>query len=216
MTTLRKKYHDLGNKINTALMYIGAVKDQVEMYGGSEEDKKYFGNTIKKCLVAENVLLELDQELSAIKAVAYSLTDPDKDLKELALEAKARNQDVKLLVIDNDRGLCTIIKEKYEGRGFKVETAIDADSGKRMLLSWVPDILLLDLYLNVGMEGVDILRFIRSEKLPVKCAIITGETDEDKLKDVRALQPDEMLIKPVMAAQLTAKINAMVSSLRRK
>jgi len=63
------------------------------------------------------------------------------------------------------------------------------------------DRLFLDLELTDG-SGVDLLRRIREEKLPIRVAITTGSSHAPLLAEVSALRPDAVFIKPIDFAKL--------------
>ena len=56
--------------------------------------------------------------------------------------------------------------------------------------------LLLDLRLTDG-NGIDLLRRIRTERRPIRVAVMTGSADEAMLAQVEALRPERLFIKPV-------------------
>ena len=215
METLRIKYHDLGNKINNALMGVGIVKKYLSMISGSERDLERIKDSIDTCVMVESALLELDRELSRIKGITYRLVDPDKSVQDYMDEMKSENQGFKILVVDDDKDLCEILKKTYVSRGFQVDIAMSLEAAQKAIMQNSPQIVLLDLYLSNGMDGLEILRFLKTEKPGTKCLVITKEDDEKRLKEVRDLKPDGILIKPVMAHQLDAKISGLFPALRK-
>jgi len=215
METLRTKYHDLGNKINNALMGVGIVKKYLSMINGGERDQGYIKDSIQTCVMVETALLELDRELTKIKGITYRLVDPDKSVQDYMNEMKTENQGFKILIVDDEKDLCEILKKTYMSRGFQVDIAMSREEAQKLILQESPQIVLLDLYLSDGMDGLDILRFLKQEKPGTKCLVITKEDDEKRLKQVRDLRPDGILIKPVMAHQLDAKISGLFAALKK-
>jgi CheY-like chemotaxis protein len=215
METLRTKYHDLGNKINNALMGVGIVKKYLSMMSGNERDLGHIKDSIDTCVMVETALLELDRELSKIKGITYRLVDPDKSVQDYMNEMKSENQGFKILIVDDEKDLCEILKKTYMSRGFQVDIAMTLEEAKKVILQESPQIVLLDLYLSNGMDGLEILRFLKKEKPGTRCLVITKEDDEKRLKEVRDLGPDGILIKPVMAHQLDAKISGLFAALRK-
>jgi DNA-binding response OmpR family regulator len=69
------------------------------------------------------------------------------------------------------------------------------------LLDLGPDFVILDLVLPDG-SGLELLRKVRSEKRPVRVAVVTGVSGGPELDAVRALNPDRLLFKPVDFPQL--------------
>lgn len=75
-----------------------------------------------------------------------------------------------ILIVDNDRILVQIYREKFLRQGFQVEVAADGEQAQSILQQGKIDLVILDLCLP-GKSGVDVLASIRSkfspEKLPV-------------------------------------------------
>lgn len=65
------------------------------------------------------------------------------------------------------------------------------------------DHMILDLMLPDG-DGAELLRLIRQKDLATKVTVVTGVSDQDRLKDVRSLRPHELLAKPIDLAKLMA------------
>ncbi len=215
METLRSKYHDLGNKINNALLGVGIVKKYLSMMTGTEQNREFIKDSIESCAMVEASLVELDRELSKIKGMTYRLTDPDKELAGFMHTIKKENKKIKILIVDDEKDLCEILKRTYENRGFQVDFVSNIEDARSAIIKAAPQIVLLDLYLSSGMDGLEILRFLRNENSPAKCLVITKEDDQKRLIEVQALKPDGILIKPVMAHQLDAKIGGLIASIRK-
>jgi CheY-like chemotaxis protein len=209
MATLRKKYHDLGNKINNALLLVGTVRKNLLKRNDASLER-----SIRDCSAAEEELLALAREMDSAKSVTYRLADPDKELARIAQEFSADNRGIKLLFVDDDTHLCALLKRNYEARGFDVRSATSLGEAKRRIVEDPPHILVLDLYLDDGMDGAEVLRFVRDKGLCVKCLVVSREFDEARLDDVRALGAGSVLRKPVTADELEARINGLAASIR--
>src|SRR3954453_8261746 len=84
--------------------------------------------------------------------------------------------------------------------GYAVETAGTVAEGLD-LLDPPPDFLILDLMLPDG-DGADLLRRVRSARLPTRVAGTTGMTDPEQLEAVSELGPEGLLTKPVSVYDL--------------
>ena len=69
-------------------------------------------------------------------------------------------------------------------------------SGGLALLDGKPDALILDLMLPDG-DGLAVLRRAREEFPEIRIAVTTGIEDHERLEQIRQLQPDALLRKPL-------------------
>lgn len=67
-----------------------------------------------------------------------------------------------ILVIDDEDDVGQIIKEKFEVLGYKVLTALDGAEGFRKTEEGKPDVVLLDIRIPKGEDGLTYLRKLRS------------------------------------------------------
>ncbi|MBN2231316.1 MAG: sigma-54-dependent Fis family transcriptional regulator [Deltaproteobacteria bacterium] len=74
----------------------------------------------------------------------------------------------RLLVVDDEEILCSCLATVFEGSGYRVETASDAETAWNMVLRESYDLVLLDIMLP-GMDGITLLKRIREHdpRLPV-------------------------------------------------
>jgi DNA-binding response OmpR family regulator len=76
----------------------------------------------------------------------------------------------KILIVEDDQIVANIYRNKLAVEGYPVEVALDGESGLKLMRSFRPDAIVLDLMLP-KMSGVEVIRQIRSEeefsKLPI-------------------------------------------------
>src|SRR5204862_6232341 len=73
---------------------------------------------------------------------------------------KAMGRKRRILVIDDDRLLCELIRTTFELEGFEVDVAFDVIEAERILVGTRPDAILLD----IGLPGIDGIFYL--ERLP--------------------------------------------------
>jgi CheY-like chemotaxis protein len=67
----------------------------------------------------------------------------------------------KVLIVDDNPIITKIYNERFSQAGFQTETADNGFKAMKAMLSFRPDIVLLDLMMPI-MHGVDVLRYIRT------------------------------------------------------
>jgi DNA-binding response OmpR family regulator len=76
----------------------------------------------------------------------------------------------KILIIEDDQIVANVYRNKLAVEGYQTETAPDGETGLKVMRTFQPQIVLLDLMLP-GISGVDVIKEIRSEadfaKLPI-------------------------------------------------
>lgn len=116
----------------------------------------------------------------------------------------------RLLIIDDDRALCGLLKDYLEREGFAVEVAHDGETGLALLHNPAtrPDLLILDVMMP-GRDGLDTLRELRlKHRLPVIMLSAKGEP-VDRVVGLE-LGADDYLTKPCLPRELLARIRAQL------
>jgi len=114
----------------------------------------------------------------------------------------------RVLVIDDDAGLCELIAEYLEAEGFAVEFVHNGEAGLSRATSGEHVILVLDVMLP-GINGFEVLRRFRAKsKLPVLMLTARGE-DIDRIVGLE-IGADDYLSKPFNPRELVARIRAVL------
>ena len=76
----------------------------------------------------------------------------------------------RILIIEDDQIVANVYRNKFAVEGYKTETAPDGETGLKVMRTFQPQLIILDLMLP-GISGVDVIKEIRSEpefaKIPV-------------------------------------------------
>jgi len=124
----------------------------------------------------------------------------------------------RLLMIDDDPDFVSGIKAILDAAGFEVEVAYDPKEGLLALQRRQYDLLLLDIMMGRGAEGVMIARKLRKDpklrEMPV--LIMTGMREQIAfLFPGEPIHPgfvnvDELVEKPVEPGMLLEKVNTLI------
>lgn len=115
---------------------------------------------------------------------------------------------MRLLVIDDDVELCSLLSEFLQREGFTVQCANDGRTGLDIALQGPFDLIILDVMLP-GLDGFEILKRLRARgKVPVLMLTARGE-DVDRIVGLE-LGADDYLAKPFNPRELSARIRAIL------
>ena len=114
----------------------------------------------------------------------------------------------RILVIDDDIELCSLVAEYLEPEGFLIESVHDGNVGLERALSGSHLLVVLDVMLP-GINGFDLLRRLRNtSKTPVLLLTARGE-DVDRIVGLE-IGADDYLPKPFNPRELVARIRAIL------
>jgi len=123
----------------------------------------------------------------------------------------------KVLVIDDDDIQREILVRFFQSVGYNVQAEPDGNSGMTKARDWLPDIILLDVYLP-GMSGLDILDEIR--EIPALeysvVVMMSADTSEDTTVLGLIKHADEFIYKPVRTSELALKLRKLMDRRRHR
>ena len=114
-----------------------------------------------------------------------------------------------ILVIEDNADIANLVMVNLRGKHMLVDHAAEGNQGLKQALSGNYQLVILDLMLP-GMDGVDICRVMRREKIYTPVLMLTAKTSE--LDRVLGLEvgADDYLTKPFSVPELVARVNAIL------
>jgi two-component system phosphate regulon response regulator PhoB len=119
--------------------------------------------------------------------------------------------EIRILVIEDERDILSMIQLRLESQGFVVVTAESGELALRWMAEHEPDLIILDLMLP-GINGLEVLKQIRNNqniaKVPI--LIVSALGGENDVIVGLELGADDYLIKPFNMSIFVARINALL------
>ncbi|MGF7037720.1 response regulator transcription factor [Mucilaginibacter lappiensis] len=117
---------------------------------------------------------------------------------------------MKILIIEDEVRIATLVQQGLEERGYLTTIAYDGITGKKLALQNDYDLVISDIILP-GLNGIEVCREIRRGKpdLPVILLTALGTTD-DKVEGFDA-GADDYLVKPFDFRELLVRIRAVTN-----
>jgi len=118
----------------------------------------------------------------------------------------------KILVVDDDMGLCKLIAQTLKRQGYECMVAFSGEEGLNSWRSVKPDLILLDIAMPL-MTGWDVTRAIRAEEVEGEHTPIVIMTAQARLYDLAQDMHDKIegyLAKPLEAPQIISQVEKII------
>ncbi|MGD0965533.1 MAG: type II/IV secretion system protein [Candidatus Acidiferrales bacterium] len=125
----------------------------------------------------------------------------------IALKEKAR-----ILIVEDDRTIASVVKYFLELEGFEVVVATDGLIGLETAKRLLPQVIVTDVNMP-GMDGMAMVKALRSDGLTrdISILMLTSEESVESETQALALGADDYILKPVEPRRLAARVKALLA-----
>ena len=121
-----------------------------------------------------------------------------------------------ILVVDDEPHIIEVVRDYLKQAGYRVLTAGDGQTALTLARHEHPDLVVLDLMLPGGLDGLDVCRRLRQDPglADVPIIMLTARVEEtDKLIGLE-LGADDYVTKPFSPRELVARVRALLRRVR--
>jgi CheY-like chemotaxis protein len=113
----------------------------------------------------------------------------------------------KILIVDDEEGIVTILRDAFESDGWHVHTAGNGIEALGVISEEKFDVVLSDLHMP-QLNGIELVSRVKEQKLneKTKVCIISGHLDHENLKEITNLGVSHVVVKPFVMRNVTKKI----------
>jgi len=117
---------------------------------------------------------------------------------------------MRILLAEGDAGLASFIRKGLDAEHYAVDVSADGPETAFLAYQFCYDLMVLDLSLNGGVRGEDVLRSVRATKpsLPI-LALSASARAEDRAKALDQ-GADDVLTRPFSFCELAARLRALL------
>ncbi|MDH4158770.1 MAG: response regulator transcription factor [Actinomycetota bacterium] len=115
---------------------------------------------------------------------------------------------LRVLVVDDEQALATVIASYLEREGFAVDLAHDGPSAVAAAREHRPDLMVLDVMLP-GFDGIEVCRQVRGFSDAYIIMLTARDEEVDKVVGL-SVGADDYLVKPFSPRELIARVRAML------
>lgn len=114
-----------------------------------------------------------------------------------------------ILLVEDDESILFGLQDILEGEGYQISTATNGIDGLKLATKKSIDLLVLDIMLP-GLNGIEICKKIKKEKLRLPIIMLTAKSSEiDKIAGLD-YGADDYITKPFSLSELLARIRAIL------
>ncbi|PEZ10505.1 DNA-binding response regulator [Bacillus sp. AFS018417] len=115
----------------------------------------------------------------------------------------------RILVVDDEEFILTLIEFNLQQAGFEVITAMDGETALHKAQTERPDLIILDLMLP-KMDGMEVCKELRLQRIMTPILMLTAKDDEfDKVLGLE-LGADDYMTKPFSPREVVARVKAIL------
>ena len=135
-------------------------------------------------------------------------------VSEQMISAKKTGQS-HILIVDDQLSLLLSLQALLQINGYRVDLAKNGSEAITKLQDDDYQLLLLDLQMP-GIDGLEVLEFVRQAKLDLETIVVSGDTSFVSIKDAMRLGAYDFIRKPYSAEDLLATVSQALDHYRQK
>ena len=116
----------------------------------------------------------------------------------------------RILVVDDEEALRTVLSSELEGEGYVVQMAGDGDEAIKILEVNAFDLILLDIKMPT-VDGFEVLKFIKQKHPLSKVIMLTGFADLKNAIESKKLGAEDFVSKPYDLVDLLTTVERVLS-----
>lgn len=114
-----------------------------------------------------------------------------------------------ILVVEDDKDTMEVVCKRFSAAGFSVTKAPDLSEASYQIAKG-PHWVFTDVKLLGGQDGLDLVRLIRRDELPINVVVCSGYVDDPAVRaKLDSLRPDVVVGKPLMDADFDRLLDRM-------
>ncbi|MBI4549034.1 MAG: response regulator [Ignavibacteriae bacterium] len=116
----------------------------------------------------------------------------------------------RILVVDDEDALRTVLSSELSGAGYEVSTASDGEEAVSVVQNRKFDLVLLDIKMP-KMDGFEVLKFVKKNFPTIKIIMLTGFADLKNAIESKKHGAEDFVSKPYDLVDLLTTIERVLS-----
>lgn len=117
----------------------------------------------------------------------------------------------RILVVDDEDALRTVLSSELEGEGYHVRSAADGQEAINVLTDQDFDLILLDIKMP-NVDGFEVLKFVKERHPKTKVVMLTGFADLKNAIESKKLGAEDFVSKPYDLVDLLTTVERVLTT----
>ena len=117
----------------------------------------------------------------------------------------------RILVVDDEDALRTVLSSELEGEGYHVRSAADGQEAINILGGQEFDLILLDIKMP-NVDGFEVLKFVKDRQPKTKVVMLTGFADLKNAIESKKLGAEDFVSKPYDLVDLLTTVERVLTT----
>jgi DNA-binding response OmpR family regulator len=118
----------------------------------------------------------------------------------------------RVLLVDDDEAVRTMMSATLEGKGFEVVSAASVTEALKLIITETFDVLITDLHMPNPSDGFAVITAMRHSQADALTLLVSGYPDVKSAMDTILLQADDIIVKPFEAGKLADLVHEKLHS----
>jgi len=102
----------------------------------------------------------------------------------------------RILVVDDEKGICNIIRKLLTAKDYQVFCAMNPEEAIEAINKERPHLVFLDIRLGDNISGLDVLPKLKKLDKKLKIIMLTGLEDAETIRKAKTQGADDFISKP--------------------
>ncbi|HEX9615653.1 MAG TPA: response regulator [Bacteroidota bacterium] len=117
----------------------------------------------------------------------------------------------KILVVDDEEALRTVLSAELEGEGYQVSTAADGEEALKIIGTQQFHLILLDIKMP-NVDGFEVLKHVKQHQPATKVIMLTGFADLKNAIESKKLGAEDFVSKPYDLVDLLTTVERVLGT----
>ena len=122
----------------------------------------------------------------------------------------------RIFLLDDDKLIVSMLSRSLKKEGFETQVHSSAIGIVPQISAWQPDLVLLDIHLDEGINGIDILQEIKKENIDTAVVMLTADDTAESAIRAMKLGAADYLTKPFNVEEVKMVIDGILEKAKLK